>query len=211
MSVAGAAGRGARARAAARRAWARLLEDRGARVGLDRPAPAERLAAVAAASRAGLSAADAWAEAEPDGPAVRLAADGAPTWPPGRGPVAWGGGARTSAALRGEVEAAGRVAFASGVPLAEVLDALVLVERSREEASLACEVAVAGPAASARVLVWLPAAGLGLAALVEPGALRLVVATAFGWALLALAGALTWAGRAWMRKLTADAAAEAPS
>ncbi|WP_284327873.1 type II secretion system F family protein [Demequina litorisediminis] len=58
---------------------------------------------------------------------------------------------------------------------------------------------------SARVLAWLPLAGLGLAALLDPGALRLVATEPVGWVLLTIGAVLTWIGRRWTRALLARA------
>jgi len=150
---------------------------------------AERLAAVAAAARAGASAIDAWAE--------------------------WGGGSITvvdgvpllerSDPLARDVVAAARLAHSSGVPLADLVSSLARVEAAREAAKLARDVALAGPRASARLLGWLPVAGLGLGTIVEPRTLGVLVATPLGWVLAVLATVLTVAGRAWMRALVRGA------
>lgn len=155
------------------------------------PTPAERLAAVAAASRSGLSAPEAWSEWDASG--VYLDDAGAPQVE------------RVSGRLRASLATAGRLAAATGVPLADVLQELARVETAREEAALACETAAAGPRASARVLAWLPVAGLAVATVVEPASVRLMVTTPLGWALLAIGAALTWAGRSWMGSLTSAA------
>lgn len=157
---------------------------------------AERLAAVAAASRAGASAAEAWRE--------------------------WGGSTVTSDvgvpvfgrddSLARDAVAAARLAHASGVPLADLVSALARVEAVRESARLALHVAMAGPRASARVLGWLPAAGLLVGAIVEPRTIPVLATTAFGWALVGGAVLLMAMGRRWMTSLlrTAAAAGEVP-
>lgn len=159
----------------------------------------ERFAAVAAASRAGLGAGEAWREWGAD---VRgLDGDGGLVWVDS--PAA-PQGARTAA------DAAQRLAYGSGVPLAEVLEALARIETVAEESRLAQHVALAGPTASARVLTWLPVAGLVLAVVVEPSTLDLLATTGFGWALLALGAGLWWAGRAWSGRMAREAAVESP-
>lgn len=159
----------------------------------------EKFAAVAAASRAGLSASEAWREwgAEIGG------LDGG-------GELAWSDPAAVPAATRAAADAAQRLAYGSGVPLADVVEALARVESVTEEARLAQRIALAGPASSARVLTWLPAAGLALAAVVEPGTLTFLVTTGFGWTLLMAGAALWWAGRAWSGRMARAAAAEPP-
>ncbi len=149
----------------------------------------ERLVAVAAASRAGLAAPDAWRTWDPH---LTLDREGAPTW-------------SREDALGGESCAAARLAHASGVPLAEVLDALVRVERARAEAARRRHAALAGAKASARVLAWLPAVGIALGLLVEPRTASVLLATPVGWVLLGVSALLVWLGRWWMRALVRGA------
>jgi len=106
-------------------------------------------------------------------------------------------GRREAEALR----AAGRLAHRSGAPLADVLERIDNAERARRRAEAAREVALAGPRASARVLLWLPAVGWIMALVIDPGAVRIVGATPLGWGCLAVGGCLWWAGRAWLRSL----------
>ena len=162
----------------------------------EQPTDIESLVAVAAASRAGLGAADAWRAWDPG---LELDADGAPGWD-------------RDDALAGEVRAAARLAHASGVPLAEVLDGLARVERLRVDAARRREAALAGARASARVLAWLPAVGVALGLLVEPRTAAVLLGTPLGWALLGTSGLLVWLGRRWMRALvrSAVAAGEVP-
>jgi tight adherence protein B len=149
----------------------------------------ERLVAVAAASRAGLSALDAWRTWDP---ALALDGEGAPGW------------SREDPLAR-EACAAARLAHSSGVPLAEVLDCLVRVERARAEAARRRDAALAGARASARVLAWLPAVGIALGLLVEPRTAAVLLATPIGWALLGASALLVWLGRWWMRALVRGA------
>ncbi|MCJ7827246.1 MAG: hypothetical protein MUP36_03290, partial [Demequinaceae bacterium] len=74
-------------------------------------------------------------------------------------------------------------------------------------AAAAREVALAGPRASARVLLWLPAVGWVFALALDSGAARVLLATPLGWFLLAIGGSLWWGGRAWLRHLVAHAEA----
>lgn len=106
------------------------------------------------------------------------------------------------------LRAAGRLARQTGAPLADVLATIAIAERSRASAMRSREAALAGPRASAALLRWLPLVGWALAAAVDPGALRILVATPFGWALLAVAAALWIVGSRWLRRLL-DAAERA--
>jgi len=155
----------------------------------DQPTDIESLVAVAAASRAGQGAADAWRAWDPT---LNLDGDGAPVW--GR-----------DDALAHEARAAARLAHAAGVPLADVLDALARVERARSDAARRRQAALAGARASARVLAWLPAVGMALGLLVEPRTAAVLVGTPFGWALLGTSGLLVWLGRWWMSALVRSA------
>lgn len=151
----------------------------------------ERIVAVASASRAGLGAADAWRAWDP---AIELDEDGAPRWD-------------RDDALAGEACAAARLAHSSGVPLAEVLDALARVERARADAIRRRQAALAGARASARLLAWLPAVGMTLGVVVEPRTATVLLGTPFGWGLLGASGLLVWLGKWWMRALVRGAIA----
>ncbi len=133
----------------------------------------------------GLPPERAWAEAD-----VEVGADGLP---------------QVHGASTVGIRAAAQLARDGGVPLARVLRRIVEVERERQEARDACEAALAGPGMSAKVLAWLPLAGVGLAALLDPRALGLLFTTPFGWVLLTVGGILTMLGRAWTRSLLRDA------
>lgn len=147
---------------------------------------AERLAAVAAMSRAGASAHEAWS----------VWGDGV-EWEEEAGRLI--GHARGSRVIA-DAERAARLCATVGVPLADALDALARIEAQREEADVARDVAAAGPRASARTLMWLPVAGLALGVIVEPRVISLL-GTGLGVALLLIAAALTWAGRRWLTAL----------
>jgi tight adherence protein B len=138
--------------------------------------------------RSGASPEQAWREAY----GVEVEPDGAPAVSPSD---------PSERALR----AAGRLARQTGAPLADVLGTIVETERARERAEVARELALAGPQASGLVLQWLPAAGWALAAAVDVTSLRILAGTPLGWLLLALGAALWFAGRRWIRALTATA------
>jgi len=99
------------------------------------------------------------------------------------------------------LRSAGRLAHRSGAPLADVLERIGEAERGRRRAESAREVALAGPRASARVLLWLPAVGWLFAVALDPGAARILIATPLGWILLAVGGAMWAGGRAWLGRL----------
>lgn len=162
----------------------------------DEPTDAERLAAVAAASRAGASAAESWAEW---GSGVVTSDEGVPNL--GRDDP-----------LARDAIAAARLAHASGVPLSALISSLARVEAVRENARLAVTVAMAGPRASARLLGWLPGVGLVVGAIVEPRTIKVLVTTGLGWGLIVVAATLMAIGRRWMTALlrTASAAGEVP-
>ena len=172
--------------------WLRRSVDRE----LEQPTDVERLAAVAAASRSGASARQSWRE--------------------------WGDGTATSEEgvpilgrnddLARDAVAAARLAHESGVPLADLVSSLARVEAVRESSRLAVGVAMAGPRASANLLGWLPGAGLLISAIVEPRTIVVLVTSALGWSLIAVALGLTVIGRRWMTTLlrTASAAGDVP-
>lgn len=151
---------------------------------------AQRIVAVAAASRSGAGAAKAWQAWGEGAPAV--GEDGALTWERADG-------------LARELGAAAELSRATGAPLADVLDAIAGVERAREESERALEVALAGPRASSRILGVLPLVGIALAVIVETRTLKVLVQP-IGLACLAGAIALNVAGVAWIRAMTRAAA-----
>lgn len=99
------------------------------------------------------------------------------------------------------LRAAVALARRAGTPLADVLDGLAQELEAARDAESARNAALAGPAMSATVMAWLPLAGVGLSAVVDPSSAALLVATPLGWALLATAAMLTLAGRAWMASM----------
>lgn len=146
----------------------------------------ERLAAVAAASRSGASAEQAWSEWDRAGVAVT---DGVPDL--GRADP-----------LARDAVAAARLAHTAGIPLADLVSELARVEAVREGARRSRDVALAGPRASARLLGWLPIAGLALGAIVEPRTVVVLATTPLGWGLAVIAATLMIAGRRWMGAMT---------
>jgi tight adherence protein B len=103
------------------------------------------------------------------------------------------------------VAAAGHLARRTGAPLAAMLLTLARTAADERESQALREAALAGPRLSARVLLWLPLVGIALGALVDPRTLRVLALTPLGWALLVVGASLTWAGRAWTRRIVRTA------
>lgn len=88
----------------------------------------------------------------------------------------------------------------TGMPLASVLNRLADALEAGEDADQARQAASAGPKATARLLAWLPVAGLGIAHLLG-ASLTELLSTPTGW-VLALSGvALAVIGRAWSQRM----------
>lgn len=108
------------------------------------------------------------------------------------------------------LSAALHVCERTGAPAARVLQSLADALRELHEGHRARRSAFAGPRSTARILLVLPLAGLGLGMLLGGDPLHLLIATTSG-RLLALAGAaLTLGGWWWMRRMLqrADSPAE---
>jgi len=97
--------------------------------------------------------------------------------------------------------AAWTVATESGAPLAPTLRRFAEVLRSLEQARRDVEVALAGPSATSRIVLALPAIGLVFGMLLGFDALRILVMTPPGWACLAVGGLLVIGGIRWNRRL----------
>lgn len=104
------------------------------------------------------------------------------------------------------VVAASRLAHEVGAPVAPVLDAVVAALVASAEAAAERDTALAAPRSTARLLLWLPAVGAGLATVLGAGPVRLLldggpaaVAPVAGVVMLVL-------GRTWTRRLVRSAA-----
>lgn len=97
--------------------------------------------------------------------------------------------------------AAWTVATESGAALAPTLRRFAGVLRSLAQARRNVEVALAGPIATSRIVLALPAIGLVFGTLLGFDALRILVATPAGWACLAVGGLLVLGGVRWNRRL----------
>jgi tight adherence protein B len=118
---------------------------------------------------------------------------------------AWGTEWRRDDSLGKSLVAADSLARRTGAPLADILEGVAAAHRTWEDAAERRDAALAGPRASARTLMWLPAVGVALGALIEPATLSLLFTTVLGWALLLVSAALVWAAHRWMRALVARA------
>lgn len=172
------------------------------------------LTEVAARLRSGVSVPQAWAQALPagDGLAGAIDADGVPAalraLTPPRRRYRFPRGPGDPAALASQIAAAHvacRVAHTVGAPLAPVLDACAegIAEAGRAES--ARRTALAGPKATARLLGWLPVAGLALGT--AWGADPIGVLLGGGWGRLCLVGglALMMLGHLWAARLVRSA------
>lgn len=162
----------------------------------------ERLAVVIASGAAPRQSWQLVAAAEPPGPLADLARA-----------VGYGADPRRAASgalgRSPEVHALGaalEVCERSGAPLAALLRSLASAQRDLHDASLARRSAFSGPRSTARILLALPAAGIGLGMLLGADPLATLTATGPGRALLASGLALTLVGWAWMRHLLRAAA-----
>lgn len=107
--------------------------------------------------------------------------------------------------------AAWRVATQAGAPLAACLRELAasLRELGRLHADLA--VALAGPAATARMVMFLPMIGLLFGSLMGFNALRMLFLTVPGWLCLVTGAALMFVADRWNRRLVSGARARDPT
>jgi tight adherence protein B len=93
------------------------------------------------------------------------------------------------------------VATESGAPLAPSLRRFAEVLRDLSQSRREVEVALAGPVATARIVLALPAIGILFGVLLGFDALRVLATTAPGWACAAVGGLLTAGGIRWNRRL----------
>ncbi len=99
------------------------------------------------------------------------------------------------------VAAAWSVASEAGSPLAPTLHRLAEVLRALAQGRRNVEVALAGPVATARIVLALPAVGLVFGMLLGFDALRILVTTPAGWVCLGAGGLLVAGGVRWNRRL----------
>ena len=164
-------------------------------------APAAAWRHLARAPDAG-AIADAAARAGPGGIAVALAAVGRRPAGTRRGRA---GPGPLGAAWTG-LAAAWTVSVAAGAPLAPTLRGYAELLRGFAAAERGARVALAGPRATARLVLVLPVVALAFGALLGQDVLGVLVGTPLGWACVAIGGALMLAGRAWTGRLLRAAA-----
>jgi tight adherence protein B len=93
------------------------------------------------------------------------------------------------------------IAEQTGAPSLPVVQALAASSRDAAAVARSIDVALAGPRASARIVLALPALGLLLGALTGTDALGVVVGHPVGWASTAIAIGLVVCAHRWMRAL----------
>ncbi|KFF58860.1 hypothetical protein JF66_15425 [Cryobacterium sp. MLB-32] len=113
-------------------------------------------------------------------------------------------GGQTGAAWLG-LAAAWDVATESGAPLAACLRDLAATFRHLGQLHRDLQVALAGPRATARLVMALPVGGLLVGALMGFDALHMLFLTVPGWMCLAAAGALLWVAHRWSGRLVRQA------
>lgn len=109
------------------------------------------------------------------------------------------------------VAAAWRVASDSGAPLAATLARLGEVLVAAEDARREVAIALAGPRATSRVVLALPAIGLFGGMLLGVDTLGVLATTPPGWFCLLAGGTLLVVARRWMRRLVARASVHDPT
>jgi len=119
-------------------------------------------------------------------------------------PRAWelaGGVPCSSAPAWNDVRAVLRIAEHTGAPVATTLRALARALRRSAASDRAVRVALAGPRASARVVLALPVFGLLLGSTWGAGAVQTLVGTPIGWTCCVAAAGLVLLGRTWTARL----------
>ncbi len=106
------------------------------------------------------------------------------------------------------VVVAARLAQELGVPLAGLLTVVAGTVENSQRAVAERERALAGPAATARVLLWLPLLGIFFGAVLGAQPLDWLVGGPLGWVCLLAGLGLLLAGRMWTKKLMARALTE---
>ena len=93
------------------------------------------------------------------------------------------------------------VATETGAPLAAALEEVARGILANAEAEREIAAALAGPTASARLVLALPPGAVILSALLGLGALEVLVGSPFGWACVLIATVLVAIGHRWSRRL----------
>lgn len=111
----------------------------------------------------------------------------------------------------GALAAAWSVAVDSGTPLGPALQRFAASLRGVAQALRDVEVALAGPVATSRIVLALPAIGLLFGVLLGFDAPRILLTTPPGWVCAALGAALIVGGMRWNRRLIRTARASDPA
>lgn len=104
------------------------------------------------------------------------------------------------------VAAAWGIAATVGAPLGEVLRAIAAALEGAGDIRAEISVALAEPAGTARLMLWLPLVGLLLGTALGFDTVTVLLTQPAGWACLASGLGLLWAARAWTRALVRRAA-----
>jgi len=104
-----------------------------------------------------------------------------------------------------DVAAAWQVATVVGAPLAESLRGLAEALRDAHEAADDVRIALAEPAGSARLMLWLPVLGVALGSALGFETLPVLVSTPLGWACLSSGVGLLALARGWTGSLVRKA------
>ncbi|HWI32031.1 MAG TPA: type II secretion system F family protein [Microbacterium sp.] len=104
-----------------------------------------------------------------------------------------------------EVAAAWDVATSVGAPLADSLRGLAEALRDAHEAADDVRIALAEPAGSARLMLWLPLAGVALGTALGFDTFATLVGSPFGWGCLAGGLGLLFLAQRWTRSLVRKA------
>lgn len=172
--------------------------------------PAAAVLRLAVLLEAGLPPLSAWGHlAETDPVAARVAeVDGAERLPAAILDATRGAATASDWAC---VAAAWRVATDAGAPLAATLARLGEVLVATDDARREVSIALAGPLATSRVVLALPALGLFGGALLGVDTLGVLATTPPGWFCLVAGGGLLLVARRWMRRLVAQARESDPT
>ena len=104
-----------------------------------------------------------------------------------------------------ELAAAWSLALATGAPLAPALRSIASGLRDAEQSARDATTALAGPVATARLVLALPAVGLLFGLALGFDTIRTLVATPLGWTCLGVGAALVALAAVWNRRLVASA------
>ena len=111
----------------------------------------------------------------------------------------------------GELAAAWTVAMSAGAPLAPALRGIARGLRDAEQAARDAAVALAGPVATARLVLALPAVGLLFGFALGFDTIHTLVATPLGWACVGVGAGLMLVAVAWNRRLVGRARRAGPA